>query len=177
MHLLHDISPGNANEMNIIIECPRGSKNKYEIDKETGRITLDRVLHTSQDFPVEYGFVPRTLWDDGDALDAVLLSTYPFSPGILVRARPVALVRMIDGGESDFKILGVPTHDPRYDHVQDLADVNPHVLKEIKHFFETYKGLQSKEVVIESFGDASAARDAFERAVKLYADAHAADQK
>ncbi len=131
-------------------------------------IALDRVLHTAQDFPVEYGFVPQTLWDDGDALDAILLSTYPFVPGVLVRARPVAVVRMIDGGESDYKILAVPTQDPRFNDVQDLGDVNPHTLKEIQHFFETYKGLQKKEVVIEGFADRKEAQAAFERAVKLY---------
>lgn len=171
MNLLHDIAPGTKDEMNVIIECPRGSKNKYEIDKETGMIALDRALHTAQDFPVEYGFVPQTLWDDGDALDAILLSTHPFVPGVLVRARPIAVVKMIDGGESDYKVLGVPVHDPRFNDVKDLGDVNPHTLKEIKHFFETYKGLQNKEVVIEGFGDRNEAESAFERAVQMYKDA------
>lgn len=173
MNLLHDVTPGTKDEMHVIIECPRGSKNKYEIDKETGMIALDRALHTAQDFPVEYGFVPRTLWDDGDALDAILLSTYPFSPGILVRARPVAVVKMIDGGESDYKVLGVPADDPRFAHVQTLKDVNPHTLKEVRHFFETYKGLQDKTVVIEGYGDKDEAVAAFERAVQMYKDSKA----
>lgn len=168
MHLLHDIPAGTKEKMNVIIECPRESKNKYEIDKETGMIALDRALHTAQDFPVEYGFIPQTLWDDGDALDAILLSTYPFAPGILVRARPIAVVKMIDGGESDYKVLGVPVDDPRFANVQDLKDVNPHTLKEIQHFFETYKGLQAKEVVINGFGDRKEAEGAFERACQMY---------
>lgn len=168
MHLLHDIPAGTKDEMNVIIENPRGSKNKYEIDKETGIIALDRAMHTAQDFPVEYGFVPQTLWDDGDALDAILLSTNPFTPGVLVRSRPVAVVKMIDGGENDYKILAVPVGDPRFNSVEKLADVNPHTLKEIKHFFETYKGLQDKVVTIEGFGDVDEAKAAFERACVLY---------
>ena len=170
MNLLHDIDPGTKDEMNVIIENPRGSKNKYEIDKETGIIALDRVLHTAQDFPVEYGFVPQTLWDDGDALDAILLSTYPFTTGVMVKARPVAVVKMIDGGENDYKVIGVPVGDPRFNNVKDVADVNPHTLREIQHFFETYKGLQNKVVTIEGIGTAAEARDAFERARKMYED-------
>jgi inorganic pyrophosphatase len=170
MNLWHDIDPGSPGEMNVIVENPRGSKNKYEIDKETGMIALDRVLHTAQDFPVEYGFIPKTLWDDGDAVDAILLSTYPFHPGILVRMRAVGLVKMIDSGENDYKILGVPAKDPRWDHVQDLEDVNKHTIKEIEHFFTTYKQIQKKEVVIEGFGTAAEARDAFARGQKLYTE-------
>jgi inorganic pyrophosphatase len=170
MHLVHDIPAGTKDSMNVIIENPRGSKNKYEVDKEIGIIALDRVMHTAQDFPVEYGFVPQTLWDDGDPLDAILLSTYPFNPGVLVRARPIAVVKMIDGGESDYKVLGVPIEDPRFTNVKDLADVNPHTLREIQHFFETYKGLQAKEVVINGFGDRSEAEEAFEHACQMYAE-------
>ena len=168
MNLWHDINPGSADEINVIIENPRGSKNKYEIDKETGLLALDRVLHTAQDFPVDYGFVPKTLWDDGDAVDAILLSTYPFVPGILIKTRPIALVKMIDSGENDYKILGVPVGDPRWSSVRDLADVNKHTLKEIEHFFTTYKQIQKKEVIIEGFGTAADAQEAFERGKKLY---------
>ena len=90
MNLLHDVPSGTAEVMNVIVEIPKFSKNKYEIDKETGLIALDRVMHTAQDYPFDYGFVPQTLFDDGDALDVVLLTTYPLMPGILVKARPVA---------------------------------------------------------------------------------------
>lgn len=168
MHLLHDIPAGTKESMNVIIENPRGSKNKYEIDKETGILALDRTMHTAQDFPVEYGFVPQTLWDDGDALDAILLSTNPFFPGALVRSRPIAVVKMIDSGENDYKVLGVPVDDPRFADIKDLKDVNPHTIKEIQHFFETYKGLQAKEVVINGFGDRKEAEEAFERACEMY---------
>lgn len=168
MNLLHDIAPGTKDEMNVIIEIPRGSHNKYEIDKETGIIALDRVLHTAQTYPFDYGFVPQTLWDDGDALDVVLLTTNPLLPGILVRARPIAILPMVDGGDSDEKILAVPIADPRFGDVQNLDDVNKHTLKEIAHFFETYKKIQNKEVSLGAWADKAAAQAAFDRAVGMY---------
>lgn len=168
MNLLHDIAPGTVGEMNVIIEIPKGSKNKYEIDKETGIIALDRVMHSAQDYPFDYGFVPQTHWDDGDALDVVLLTTYPLMPGILVRARPVAILPMIDGGDSDAKVLAVPTDDPRFSDIKDLSDVNKHTLKEISHFFLTYKQIQNKEVTIGEWGDRAAAEAAFTRSCEMY---------
>lgn len=168
MNLLHDISRGSANEINVIIEIPKGSKNKYEIDKRTGIIALDRVAHTAQDFPFDYGFVPQTLWDDGDALDVVVLTTYPLYPGILVRVRPVAIMDMTDSGDSDAKVIAVPTDDPRFDDIKDLADINKHTVKEIEHFYGTYKKLQNKVVTVHGFKGAADAREAFERAAKLY---------
>lgn len=158
----------------MIIEIPKGSKNKYEIDKKTGLIALDRVMHTSQDYPFDYGFVPQSLWHDGDPLDVVVLSTYPFAPGVLVRARPVAVMHMVDGGERDEKIIAVPVEDPRFDHVADLADVNKHVLREIEHFFLTYKKLQNKEVEINGVDGKAEAEAAFEESLKLFTDKYAA---
>jgi inorganic pyrophosphatase len=168
MNLLHDIDPGTKDEMNVIVEIPKGSKNKYEIDKETGIIALDRVMHSAQDYPFDYGFVPQTLWDDGDALDVVLLTTHPLAPGILVRARPVGIMHMIDGGEADEKIIAVPKDDPRFADTKDLADVNPHTLKEIAHFFATYKQIQKKEVSVGEFEGRDAAEAAFLRSRELY---------
>ncbi|MBI4088886.1 inorganic diphosphatase [Candidatus Kaiserbacteria bacterium] len=170
MNLLHDIDPGTKSEMNVIVEINKGSKNKYEIDKKTGLIALDRVAHTAQDFPFDYGFVPQTLWDDGDALDVVLLTTYPLVPGILVRARPVALMKMVDSGEADDKIIAVPVDDPRWKEVKDQDDINKHTLKEIEHFYSTYKKLQDKEVSVTGLEGKAAAEAAFERARKLYND-------
>lgn len=168
MNLLHDIAPGTKDEMNVIIEINKGSMNKYEIDKDTGLIALDRVAHTSQPFPVDYGFVPQTHWDDGDALDVIMLTSYPLVPGILVRARPVAIMHMVDSGDQDDKIIAVPVDDPRWSDVRDLADINKHTLKEMEHFYTTYKKLQNKEVVINGFGEKSDAMAAFERACALY---------
>ncbi|MBI2409885.1 inorganic diphosphatase [Candidatus Kaiserbacteria bacterium] len=166
MNLLHDIEPGTKEEMSVIVEIPKGSMNKYEIDKKTGLIALDRVSYTTQQFPVDYGFVPQTLWDDGDALDVIVLTTYPLAPGILVRVRPVAIMHMIDGGDADDKVIGVPVDDPRWKEVQDLKDVNKHTLKEVEHFYKTYKNLQNKVVEVTGFGGKAEA--AFDRAHNMY---------
>ena len=168
MNLLHDIPAGTADEMNVIIEIPKFSKNKYEIDKKTGIIALDRVMHTAQDYPFDYGFVPQTLFDDGDALDVVLVTTYPLAPGILVKARPVAIMEMIDGGERDDKIVAVPIEDPRFDEIHDLNDLNKHFIKEMTHFFETYKKVQDKEVTIGKWEGAEIAKEAFIKSCEMY---------
>ena len=177
MNLWHDISPGKPEAINTIIEINKGSKNKYEVDKETGLIALDRVAHTAQDFPFDYGFVPQTLWDDGDALDVVLLTTYPLLPGILVRVRPVALMKVIDSGEGDDKLIAGPGDDPRWSDVKDLRDINKHTIREIEHFYSTYKKLQNKEVMVTGFANASAARAAFARGQKLYREHYGSAKK
>ena len=168
MNLWHEIDPGKKEAMNVVIEIPKGSKNKYEIDKKTGLIALDRVMHTSQDYPFDYGFVPQSLWHDGDPLDVVVLSTYPFVPGVLVRCRPVAIMHMVDSGDQDEKIIAVPAEDPRFNQVKDLEDINPHTLKEIEHFFLTYKKLQNKEVEINGTEGRTQAEAAFEEGLKIY---------
>ncbi len=173
MNLWHDLEPGSKDSITTIIEINKGSKNKYEIDKKTGLIALDRVLHTAQDYPFDYGFVPQTLWDDGDALDVVLLTTYPLFPGCLVNVRPVAIMWMTDTGEKDAKIIGVPEGDPRFNNVQDLADLNPHFLKEVEHFFTTYKLIQKKDVTVEGFEGKDKAIEAFEKGIKIYKDKYA----
>jgi inorganic pyrophosphatase len=174
MNLLHDIPAGSRDEMNVIVEIPKLSKNKYEIDKETGIIALDRVMHSAQDYPFDYGFVPQTLFDDGDALDVVLVTTYPLAPGILVKARPVAIMEMEDGGDRDDKVVAVPVDDPRMNDINDLADLNSHFAKEMTHFFETYKKIQNKEVKIGEWHGADKAKEAFDRSVKMYQDSKVA---
>jgi inorganic pyrophosphatase len=168
MNLWHDINPGSKESINVIVEINKGSKNKYEIDKKTGLISLDRVAHTAQDFPFDYGFVPQSLWHDDDPLDVVILTTYPLLPGILVRVRPVAIMNMIDSGEGDDKIISVPVDDPRFDSIQDLKDINPHTLKEIEHFYSTYKKLQNKVVEVKGFKGKAEAEAAFEEGLELY---------
>jgi len=170
MNLLHDVPLGKdvPEVINVIIEINKGSKNKYEIDKETGLIALDRAMYSAQDYPFDYGFAPQTFWDDGDALDIVLLTTYPLAPGILVKVRPVAVMHMIDGGDADEKIIAVPKDDPRWESVKDLRDINPHTLKEMEHFFLTYKNLQNKTVTISGFEGAEAAKQAVLRGQKMY---------
>lgn len=170
MNLWHDISAGKnvPSEINMIIEIAKGSKNKYEIDKETGLIALDRVMHSAQDYPFDYGFVPQTYWHDGDALDVVLLTTYPLLTGILVNVRPVAVMNMTDGGDDDKKLICVPVDDPRFADVQDLADVNKHTLKEIEHFFSTYKKIQNKVVEVGGFEGKAVAEAVILEGIKLY---------
>lgn len=168
MNYWHDIKSGTADEMNVIIEIPKGSKNKYEIDKETGLIAFDRALHTAQDYPFEYGFVPQTLWDDGDALDVVMFATYPLFPGTLVKARPIGIMRMTDSGESDDKVIVVPIGDPRWNDVNDIKDLNAHTLKETSHFFTTMKILQDKIITVDGFEGKEAVAQALEHGQKLY---------
>jgi len=174
MNLWHDIPLGDKapETFNVIIEIPQGSNNKYEIDKETGLIALDRANYSSAPYPVDYGFAPQTLWEDDDALDVAVLTTWPLAVGIKVTVRPVAVIEMIDDGESDFKIVAVPADDKRWDDVQDLADINQHRLKEIVHFFETYKTLKNVDnpvqVEIKGVSGKKEAIEAVEKSVKLY---------
>ncbi len=170
MNLWHDIPYGKKDELNVIIEIPKGSHNKYEIDKETGLIKLDRANYSDAAYPVDYGFVPQTLWDDGDALDVLILATYPIPTGILVVARPIGVVEMIDAGESDYKIIAVPIKDKRWEDVQDVTDVNKHTLKEIQHFFETYKELKGTDeaVVINGIKGKTEALVAIERSITQF---------
>jgi inorganic pyrophosphatase len=170
MNLLHDITPGeNAPEtINVIIEINKGSKNKYEIDKVTGLIKLDRVMYTSQDYPFDYGFIPQTHWHDGDAVDVVLVTTHPLPVGILVEARPVGVIRMIDSGDRDEKIIAVPVEDMRMEHIKDLGDLNPHFLKETEHFFTTYKKLKNKVVEINKIEGAVSAREVILEGIEMY---------
>lgn len=172
MNLWHDVPLGDnvPEEFNVIVEIPKGSNNKYEIDKETGLIALDRANYSSSPYPADYGFAPQTLWDDGDALDVLILTTWPLNVGIVVKVRPVAVMEMIDDGESDYKVIAVPVKDKRWDDVKDLKDVNSHQLKEIKHFFETYKELKGEDAIVEIKGikGRSEAIEAVEKSIKLY---------
>lgn len=172
MNLWHDVPLGDKtpDEFNVIIEIPGGSSNKYEIDKETGLIALDRANYSSAPYPFDYGFAPQTLWEDNDALDVVVLTTWPLDVGIVVKVRPVAVMEMIDDGDSDFKIIGVPVKDKRWDDTNDLGDINNHKLKEIQHFFETYKALRGGENIVEVKGykGEKEAKEAVLKSIKLY---------
>lgn len=169
-NLWHDIPRGTAEELNVIIEIPRGSSNKYEVDKETGLIKLDRANYSAAPYPFDYGYVPQTLWHDGDPLDVIVLTTYPLHPGILIEVRPVAVMDMTDSGDSDAKIIAVPVSDKRWDDVHDLNDINQHNLHEFTHFWETYKELKSGKgaVTINSIDDKAKAVKDIEESFKLY---------
>lgn len=167
---MYDIDPGTKEHINVIVEIPKGSHNKYELDKDTGLIKLDRANYGAAGYPCEYGFVPRTLAEDGDALDVLLFATYPLHPGVLVEARPVAFMEMTDDGESDSKIIAVPAEDRRWDDVKDVTDLNQHTLKELKDFFENLKNLKGKSVTItiHGFKGRDEAEAAFEKACAAY---------
>ncbi|MFI1239327.1 inorganic diphosphatase [Nocardia salmonicida] len=134
-------------EFDVTIEIPKGSRNKYEVDHESGRVKLDRYLYTSMGYPADYGFIENTLGEDGDPLDALVLLPESVFPGVIVEARPVGVYRMTDEAGGDDKVLCVPAGDPRWDHVQDLGDVSEFELSAIKHFFERYKDLEPGKYV------------------------------
>ena len=156
-------------EVYAIVEIPKGSRNKFEYSKDLGTYKLDRVLHSPQHYPGEYGFIPRTLYDDGDPMDIIVLMEERTFPGCIIEARPVGLMRMIDGGEKDDKILAVPKEDPRYSDVQDIDDVASHTKKEIAEFFRTYKNLEKgKTVEVNGWDDKESALKAVKHSIKLY---------
>ncbi|MCI4674433.1 inorganic diphosphatase [Candidatus Mycolicibacterium alkanivorans] len=134
-------------EFDVTIEIPRGQRNKYEVDHDSGRLRLDRYLYTPMAYPADYGFIEDTLGADGDPLDAMVLLPQPVFPGVLVEARPVAMFKMVDEAGGDDKVLCVPAGDPRWDHIQDLHDVPQHELDGIKHFFAHYKDLEPGKFV------------------------------
>lgn len=151
-----------------VIEIPTNERNKYELDKELGLFRLDRVLYSAVHYPGDYGFIPRTLGDDGDPLDILVLSTIPMFTGCLVDARPVSLFHLIDRGKADEKVLAVPQGDPYATDMLDLDDIPAHYLKEIEHFFRVYKDLEGVSTETRGFEGAAAAREAVLRAQQLY---------
>ena len=159
-------------EINVIIEIPKGTHTKIEYDPKLEVFRLDRVLYSAVHYPTAYGFIPHTLWDDGDPLDVLVLNEEPLQTGLLLRARPVGVLVMTDEKGSDSKILAVPSLDPRYNHVFDITDVARHFLREAEHFFETYKELEGK--FVKSFGweGAQAAKESIKKSVKAYDAAH-----
>src|SRR6476659_6357697 len=152
-----DIPPGTdlPRVVNVIVEIPKGRRSKFEVDKKTGLIRLDRYLFSSSHYPGDYGFIPQTLAEDGDALDAVVMVNEPTFSGCLIEARVVGLFKMKDKNANDFKVFGVPNTDPLFAEVQTLDDVPSHFLREVEHFFATYKQLEGAHV--EPLGWATAA--------------------
>ena len=148
-----------GNSAMALIEIPRGSKNKYEWDEEMGGVALSRVLYQSVAYPAEYGFIPGTLADDGDALDVVVLIDQPTFPGCLMRVRPIGILRLRQEGERDDKVLCVAVSDPLYADTVDITDIPSHRLIEIRHFFATYTELEGREVEVGDWEDAAAAME------------------
>ena len=151
-----------------VIEIPRGSTNKYELDKETGLLRLDRVLHSAVYYPADYGFIPRTYCDDGDPLDVLVLGQEPVYPLTIVEARAIGVMRMRDEKGIDDKIVAVSVRDPAYEHYRDKAELPGHVLRQVRRFFEDYKVLEHKQVIVEDLLGPDAAVEIIIEALQLY---------
>jgi inorganic pyrophosphatase len=157
--------------VNVVIEISRGTQNKYEFDEKLGVFRLDRVLYSPFHYPLDYGFIPRTRSEDGDHLDALVIGSDPLLLGTLLEVRPIGLLRMIDSGDADFKILAVQKANPRFETIKDLADIEkwqPHLLKEIAHFFTHIKDLQGKKTEIQGWGNAEEAYAEIKKAAQSY---------
>lgn len=173
MNLWHELRPGpNAPEsldvVYVIVEIPKGSRNKYEYHKQAGIIKLDRVLYSSLYYPGDYGLIPRTFYDDGDPLDILVMINEPTFPGCVIEVRPIGLFRMLDKGAPDDKVLAVPDRDPLYRDYHTLSDIPKHFLDEVGHFFSVYKDLEGVRVEVVGWEDADVAKKQIEHAIRLY---------
>jgi inorganic pyrophosphatase len=170
LHPWHGVYYGeNAPRLvNAVIEIPQGSRAKYEIDKPTGLLKLDRVIYSSFYYPSNYGFIPQTYGDDKDPLDILVLSSLNIVPLCLVEAKVIGVMQMVDGGDADDKIIAVAAHDPSINYINNIEELPKHFFEELRHFFEEYKTLENKSVVVEEFGDKAKALQIVETAIKLY---------
>jgi inorganic pyrophosphatase len=171
MNLWRDIPPGDSppETVNVVVEVVSGSRDKYEYNLEWGAFVLDRVVHSSVVFPVEYGFIPQTWFDDNDPLDIMILTYEPFEVGCIVKVRPIGVLVLEDEKGEDPKILSVPINDPRFNEFKDIKDVPPHLLKEIQEFFEVYKRLEPKKwVKFKAWEGIGEARKIISYAIDLY---------
>ena len=177
-NIWHDISPKRITPEDFVavIEIPQGSKKKYELDKETGLIILDRVLHTSTHYPANYGFIPRTYGDDGDPLDVLVLCSESMDPLTLVRVYPIGYISMLDDGKNDEKIIAIPFSDPAYNDYQDISDLPAHVFDEMAHFFTVYKQLEGKDTAAGDVNGREAAIQVIQQAIDHYNDTFLGNQ-
>lgn len=174
MNIWHDISPNRITKDNFfsVIEIPKGSKAKYELDKETGLLKLDRVLYTSTHYPANYGFIPRTFAEDGDPLDVLVLCSETIFPLALVNCYPIGVISMVDNGDPDHKIIAIPFHDPTYNTYTDISQLPPHVFQEMTHFFMVYKSLENKDTAVDEVKGKEEALTIIEQALDRYIDCY-----
>jgi inorganic pyrophosphatase len=170
MHAWHDVELGDQapDQVAAVIEVPKGSKTKYELDKKSGLIRVDRVLFSSVHYPANYGFIPQTYCEDHDPLDVLVLGQDAVVPLSIMMAKPIGVMKMMDQGESDDKIIAVHANDPEYSHYNSIFELPPHRMLEVKRFFEDYKTLENKTVVIEGFQDREEALEIVRAAIDLY---------
>ena len=168
----HDISPKriHADDFICVIEISKGSKKKYELDKESGYLILDRILHTSTHYPANYGFIPRTYGDDNDPLDVLLLCSEKIEPMTLVRAYPIGVISMIDNGRNDEKIIAIPFSDPNNNMYTDIKELPKHVFDEMGHFFTVYKNLENKETAVNEVSGREEAIKIIDKAIEDYVE-------
>ena len=166
----HDLPAGihPPDQVTAVVEIPSGSRNKYELDKQSGLIRLDRVLYSSMHYPGDYGFIPRTLHEDNDPLDVLVRINEPTFPGCQIDCRPLGVLKMLDRGEPDDKILAVPSNDPYYHEIFDIADLSQHYLKEVEHFFHIYKDLEGRRVEIVGWEKSEVAADVIRESIARY---------
>jgi inorganic pyrophosphatase len=166
----HSVSPGSRTPefVNGIIEIPKGTRAKYELDKESGMIRLDRVLYSSMYYPANYGFIPRSYCDDKDPLDILVLSQIDVVPMCLIEAKVIGVMQMLDEGEADDKIIAVAAGDPAVNHINDISELAPHFVSELRSFFEDYKKLENKSVRVEEFGGKEMAYRIVNESFELY---------
>lgn len=171
-NIWHDMDPKRVtpNDFIAVIEIPKGSKKKYELDKATGLIFLDRILHTSTHYPANYGFIPRSYGDDGDPLDVLVLCSEPLDPLTLVRCYPIGYISMLDGGRNDEKIIAIPFSDPTYNEYKDISELPAHIFDEMTHFFSVYKALEGKETVAGEVNNREAAIKVIQGALDHYVE-------
>lgn len=179
MNILHDINPERIKEDKFmaVIEICKNSKGKYEIDKETGLLMLDRILYTSTHYPANYGFVPLTLSEDDDPLDVFVYCSEEIHPMCLVECKAIGAIDMIDNNQIDTKLIAVPTGDPTYSSYKEITDMPPHIIEELMHFLRVYKDLEGKETKISKFYDSEYARNAITICMNRYKEAHKNDKK
>ena len=170
IHLWRDLSPGRnpPEEVTAVVEIPFGSRNKYELDKATGLLRVDRVLYSAVHYPANYGFIPRTFCDDGDPLDVLVLGQVEVVPLCIVRAKTIGVMQMIDQNEEDDKIIAVHADDPEYRDFRDISELPEHRLKALQRFFEDYKALEMKQVKVDRFMGRIDACHIIERSIQLY---------
>lgn len=171
-NIWHDMNPKRISPEKFVavIEITKGSKKKYELDKECGFLRLDRILYTSTHYPANYGFIPRTYGDDNDPLDVLLLCSEPIDPMTLVECYPIGVITMMDNGRSDEKIIAIPFEDPNYNMYTDIADLPAHIFQEMKHFFTVYKALENKETAVSEVQGAEAAKEIIRECIVRYRD-------